>query len=366
MRTLLLAAFYWVVGTSAVKANGTPVVLVAKSSEQLDTTGCNVVKEVTRIIYQELSENRIKIWDSQQKDIPFTITTIQSLEKSAGMRFIDQETMFIYERWTQSKREVTTTTVGFYFAQKDKKGNETVFGYVDYADLQPVFAKTRIQSNASGNYSTTFETLLKSKHFNYQLLQLGDKVMRTANEAQENRIAFVGGRVFNESSLGYYPPDKSVTFFIDHITGGEDGASLNGVRITKLLEEYFIRNMEVYYNMGGDRITSHLNRNKIKVTQVVVNEIWRKVGSEILYEPKSVTVFVNDSALNEINGRNIGEFEFRYGEYDLFGFIRTREFNYVITRINSEEIELQDSYLFQKGLLSTDWNKLNRYVTENQ
>ncbi len=366
MRCFLLIAFSLMVGASNTYADGIPVVLVAKSSEQVDTTGCDIVKEITRIIYQELSENRLRIWDSQQKEIAFSIATIQSLEKSAGIRFMDQETMYIYERWTQMKREVNTSTIGFYFAHKDKKGNETVFGYVEYVDLQPVFAKTKIQSNASGNYSTTFETLLKSKNFNYQILQLGNKVMKTANEAQENRLSFIGNRIFNESTLGYYPPDKSITYFIDHITGGEDGASLNGVRITKLLEEYFIRNMEVYYNMGGDRITSHLNRNKIKVTKVVVNEIWRKVGSEILYEPRNVTVFVNDSALNEINGRNIGEFEFRYGEYDLFGFIRTREFNYVITKINSEEVELKDSYLFQKGLLTVEWNRLNQYVNDNQ
>jgi len=366
MRTYLLIAIYCTLGVFTANADGIPVVLVAKSSEQVDTTGCNLVKEITRIIYEELSEKRIKIWDSQQKDIAFSISTIQSLEKSAGVRFMEQETMFIYERWTQMKREVTTTTIGFYFAHIDKKGNETVFGYVDYAELQAVFAKTKVHSNASGNYSTTFETLLKSKNFNYQMLQLGDKVMKTANDAQQAKLAFVGSRIFNETTLGYYSPDKSVTFFIDHISGGADGAALNGVRITKLLEEYFIRNMEVYYNMGGDRITSHLNRNRIKVTKVVVNELWRKVGSEILYEPKNVTIFVNDSALNEINGKNIGEFEFRYGEYDLFGFIRTRDFNYVITRINSETIELKDSYLFQKALLSTDWNKLNQYVNENQ
>ncbi len=121
MRTYLLIAIYCTLGVFTANADGIPVVLVAKSSEQVDTTGCNLVKEITRIIYEELSEKRIKIWDSQQKDIAFSISTIQSLEKSAGVRFMEQETMFIYERWTQMKREVTTTTIGFYFAHIDKK-----------------------------------------------------------------------------------------------------------------------------------------------------------------------------------------------------------------------------------------------------
>jgi hypothetical protein len=114
--------------------------------------------------------------------------------------------------------------------------------------------------------------------------------------------------------------------------------------------------------MGGDRITSHLSRNKLQVTKIEVNEMWRKVGAEILFETKSIKIFVNDSALNEFNARNIDEFEFRFGETDLLGFIRTREFNIIITKINFETIERKDAFLYQKGLMIGDWNKLNRYV----
>ena len=134
--------------------------------------------------------------------------------------------------------------------------------------------------------------------------------------------------------------------------------------MSKLLGEYFIRNQEIYYNMGGDRITSHLNRNKLRVTKIEVNEIWRKLGSEILYEPKSILIYVNDSALNEINARNIAEFEFRYGETDLLGFLRTREFSIIITKINSETIESKDAFIFQKALMTEEWNKLNKYANE--
>ena len=344
--------------------DGLPVTLVLKRSEQQDSTGCNLVKEVTRLLYQEIQENRVRIWDSPQKELSFSPATLKSLEKSAGILFTGQESMFIYEKWTQTKREVTTVTAGFYFLYKDERGDETVFGFVDYNDVQALFAKTKIGTNASGNYSSTFESVLKSKNFNYQILQLGDRICTTANEAMEMKIAFVGNRVFNESTLGYYPPDKCITYIIDNFSDDEDAKALNGKRLSKLLEEYLFRNMEIYYNMGGDRITSHMSKNKIKVTRVQVEEIWRKVGTEIIYEPRSVTVFVNDSALNPVNARDHGEFEFRFGEYDIFGFIRTKEFNIIISRINDEAIERPDAYLYYKALMNTEWNMLNRYVAD--
>ncbi|MFM7901258.1 MAG: hypothetical protein ACKPAD_04655, partial [Bacteroidota bacterium] len=258
----------------------------------------------------------------------------------------------------------TTATAGFYFAHKSERGTETVFGYVDYADVAELFSKTRIATNASGNFSATLETALKSKNFNYRLIQLGNQSVKTPSEGQDLLYAFVGKRVFNESTLGYYPPDKNITYLIDTYSDGTDTQSLNGKRLSKLLGEYFFRNQEIYYNMGGERITSHLNRNKLRVTKIEVNEIWRKLGSEILYEPKSILIYVNDSALDEINARNIADFEFRYGETDLFGFLRTREFNIIITKINSETIERKDAFIFLKALMTEEWNRLNLYVNE--
>ena len=364
MKSLLAAFLIWACYLPTADAQGVPTILLARSSEQQDTTGCNLVREVTKTLYREIMAGKLRIWDSQNKELSFSASTLQSLEKSAGIAFQEQENMFIYERWTQSKREVTTSTAGLYFAHKSERGTETVFGYVDYSDVVELFSKTKMASNASGNYSATLETVLKSKNFNYRLIQLGNQSIKTPSEGQDLLYAFVGNRVFNESTLGYYPPDKYITYLLDTYADGTDAQSLNGKRLLQLLGEYFIRNQEIYYNMGGDRITSHLNRNKFRVTKIEVNEIWRKVGSEILYEPKSILIYVNDSALNEINARNLADFEFRYGETDLFGFLRTREFNTIITKINSETIERKDAFIFLKALMTEEWNKLNQYVNE--
>ena len=215
--------------------------MLARSSEQQDTTGCNLVREVTKTLYREITAGKLRIWDSQNKELSFSASTLQSLEKSAGIAFQEQENMFIYERWTQSKREVTTSTAGLYFAHKSERGTETVFGYVDYSDVVELFSKTKMASNASGNYSATLETVLKSKNFNYRLIQLGNQSIKTPSEGQDLLYAFVGNRVFNESTLGYYPPDKYITYLLDTYADGNDAQSLNGKRLSQLLGESHLR-----------------------------------------------------------------------------------------------------------------------------
>ena len=114
--------------------------------------------------------------------------------------------------------------------------------------------------------------------------------------------------------------------------------------------------------MGGDLITSHLQKNKIKVTRVEVNEIWRKINNEIDFEPKSMTIYVNDSALTEMSPRAMADMEININETNIPNFLKSKKFNLIITKINSQVIKRKDAYLYYKGLISAEWNKVIEYV----
>ncbi len=89
---------------------------------------------------------------------------------------------------------------------------------------------------------------------------------------------------------------------IDNFTEGTDEKSINSKKLCQnQLKNIFYNNQEIFFNMGGDRITSHIQRNKIKINRIEVNEMWRKINGEIQFEPKSMTIYVNDSAFNEMS-----------------------------------------------------------------
>lgn len=356
---LILLLMSMAIGTSAQEV---PVLLMLKSSEQVDTSGCNFVQQVASLVYDEIMANRIKIWDSQRKDIQLTSSTIRSIEKSSGVSFKDQETVFFYEIWNNTRKEITTRTIGISFVQKSNTSEEVSFGYVDYSDLNELFMKTRVNTNASGLYSATFTTYMLSKYFAYNIVQFGGKPIRSSGESEDIRKAFLGDLRFNETLLGFYPPDKFVSYIIDDLTQGTDDKIANSKLLIKKVHEYLLQNQEVFFNMGGDRIVSHIQKNRFKVTRIEVNEIWRKVEGNITYDPRSVVIYVNDSALNELNSRTLSGFEVTINDQTLVEFLKNKQFNLIINKINSQNIPRKDSYLYHRALLVAEWNKVIRYA----
>src|SRR5687767_11258832 len=94
-------------------ADDIPVLLLLKRTEQVDTSGCNFVEQVTQLVYKEIIENRIRLWDSPQKEIQITGSTLKEIEKNSSVSFLNQETIFMYEIWENNRKEIVTNTLGF-------------------------------------------------------------------------------------------------------------------------------------------------------------------------------------------------------------------------------------------------------------
>ncbi len=339
-----------------------PVLLMLRKSEQVETSGTNFVEQVNALVYNEIIENRVKLWDSQQKEIQIAGSTLKEIEKNSKVSFLSQETIFIYEKWENNRKEVSTKTVGFSFVQRNSSDEEVSFGYVDFNDLNEVFLKNRINTNANGIYSSTFTTYLLSKNFAYNIVQFGGKQVKSVGESEEIKKNFIGSFKFNQSLLGYYSPDKYISYLVDTYSEGTDQKSENSKMLVKAIENYFVSNQEVFFNMGGDRIISHIQKNKIKVTRIEVTEMWRKVNDVISFEPKSMVIYVNDSAMNEMSARAISDMDIQVNDMDMPTFLKSKSFNTIITKINSQSIRRQDSYLYYKGLMTAEWNNIISYV----
>ena len=147
-----------------------PVILRVTASEQEDSTGCNFVKELARISYDAIINGKAKLWDSPSKEIQIFPASLQAIEKSSGTQFISQEVIFIYESWSNSNRDLKSTTQGFLFSNKSSNGEEVAYGYVDYNDLQDVCLRYRINTNANGNYNANLANYIYSKNYNYKIL----------------------------------------------------------------------------------------------------------------------------------------------------------------------------------------------------
>ena len=103
-------------------------------------------------------------------------------------------------------------------------------------------------------------------------------------------------------------------------------------------------------------------KSKLSITRIQVKEIWKKIDEKIQYDPVSVTIFINDTALTEILYRDMVKMEVSIGLKSWVDFIREKQFFYVIKKINNQEVSHAQSYVYLKALQSYEWGKITEFV----
>ncbi len=361
-RFLLLTILFYECSTTVLAADIVPVLLRVPRADQHDTLGCNFVEEVTKLVYQEILAGNVKLWDAPGKEIQITGPTLIELEKSSDTKFTEQEIFFIYEKWQKTKTGINTNTIGFTFLNKNVRAEDVSYGFVDYNDLKEIFAKNKIGTNADGVYSVNYSTYLFKKLFNYNIVQFEGRPVTSGGESQNIKADFVGNLEFNPLVNLLAVPDKNIMYSIENNKSTDDPKAANSRELIKQVENFLIVNEEIFYNLGGDKFADYIGKNKIKVTKIEVNEIWKKSIDGIYYLPKTVKIFVNDSSLSTISFNEFNDFHMDINSKSVLQLFSDKDYSFVITQINSQKISRKESYLYYKALMTYDWKKLTEYV----
>lgn len=340
-----------------------PVILRVTAADQEDTLGCNFVQELTRITYDALINGKARLWNSPGKEIQISGEGLRSIEQSSNTLFTGQEVIFIYEYWSNLNRDLKSVTTGFLFSNKTKLGEDVEYGYVEFEDLQEFFMRERVRTNANGNFNANLMTYLQSKYFNYNFLQFAGKVIDNVNDSRKIREEFIGVLKFNQSSFARNEvPQKMVRWTIESGTDRATEKSKRSYELLLAIEKYLRSNEEVFYNLGGDQVQTHVQKGNWKVSKVEVNELWKKINGEIMFDPTEVIIYINDKPLASIPYRDMLRMEVRVNDLHWLDVMRLKNFNYLIRSINQQEILRADAFAYQKALLEAAWNKLTVYA----
>jgi hypothetical protein len=284
------------------------------------------------------------------------------LEKNSGSKFVDQKYVWIYEYWNKSKKGISSKCDGFFFFNKDENGKKISYGYVDYKDVEEVFLRTKIEGNSNANYSATFAYAVNRKKYNFDIIQYKGKVVTNLIDSEKIKREFIGSGKFNKGNEGINLPDKLVTFIIRGESSLNDDNAKNARTILSFVQKYLNENREVFFNLGGDRILSHFQARDVKVTQIEITELWVNDRNTVFHQPRSMRIFVNDSALNVMPLSDIEKLEIVINETPLINILKSKRYNFYITKINYQKISRRDSYNYYKALNSYNWNKITEYV----
>jgi len=337
-----------------------PVLLFLSRQDQADTLGYNIVNELPALVYKEIIEGRIPLWDSQNKDVQIVPSSLKSLETSSGDNFSQAKQLFIYELWDLDKKNGDLRTVGFYFSSRTNKGEDISYGFVDYDPLDSLFRATKIPVNSNGNCDLTYYDVLHSKYYFYNVVQVGEKKITNIKEAlalKDEVTQFISQRI--------KPPDndiKELSYVILHSDNPPDAAMSKSNQFIQSLQLFLNENQEVFYNLGGDRILDFRQANKIKVTSVEVAEKWRKVEDRIESELISLQIYAASQPMNLLKKEDLHFLDLFVDFKSIADFLNEKEFYFRIAKINSQEIALGKSVVFLKGLRTWKWNQLTEFV----
>ena len=262
----------------------TPVLIRVVRAEQHDTLGCNIVSEITSLVYKQVINGKVKLWDSREKEIQITGTTLVEIERSSKTSFTDQEIIYIYEYWTGSGKSLKSETSGFSFSSKSKTGEEVSFGYVDFRDIQDLIFGTTVKSNANGNFNTTLAFYLNGKNYYYHIIQYGGTVIENITKSEQIKSDLTGGtgHFSNTAASSVEIPQKIVSWLLDINDNSDSEKYINSRKFEKAVQDYLSSNREIYYNLGGDKISTHINvKSKLSITRIQVKEIWKKIDEKI-------------------------------------------------------------------------------------
>lgn len=337
-----------------------PTLVHLAKSEQEDTFGFNLVESLPPLFYKYINEGKLTLWDSPKKQVAISSKALKDIESNNHISFSKVENLFLNELWTSSRRRTEFVIIGFSFLSESQGKGKVSLGYVDAAEAYGILMNTMVPTNPNGPAQINYIDALYSMRYNFNLLQFGSKDF-TINPAQSfvlKRDAFYSKK--KVMGLVKMPLTKMITYTIEKNPGVTDDP---GANCFNTIEKYINDNKEVLLEIGGDRYFDFMKQiPDITVTRVEITEIWEKKGSQIMYKPYQVRIFVNNKPLDPIPFDEISKWELLMSFKTLGDVLSEKAFNFTIYKCNNDLVAPDEAPIYLKALKDYKWTQVTYYV----
>jgi hypothetical protein len=332
----------------------TPTLLHVNSYKQHDSIGFNMATELPKLLYSKILSGDVPIWDSPDKQVRVEKGDFMEMEQRARVPFVENPDLFIHQVWNLYKRSFSAGTMGFTFTTVGKDNSRISYGFVDAADVIVLMKDRNIPCNANGTHELSYWNALESMRFEFNLVQFGNNDFKD-NPLKSFKIkdqAIKHKRIHR--SFYAMPLTKEIEYKVTDpaITSNKENKILYDA-INKAIND----NKQIVLNAGGASFLSHLVMANWKVDQVIVVEKWTKQPYLPLQELREIKLFIN-GGLIRLGPSQIKDMGMRITFQQPEEFLSGKSFNFIVQRINSQEIAAHESEQYYNALLTQDWNKI--------
>lgn len=361
MKKALFIFFITFIGLKSFAYSDVPVLIHLKSTEQHDTCGFNIVQLLAENVYKLLKEKSLNLYENPSKKIKMDFSSIEALQLSTQTRFVDCEDLFIYEYWSSNKKESSVTQIGLSFIYTSKSGEKINYGYADLNECEPLFKKIILMGNVNGPAWFNLSNALKSRKFEYNLVQFGKEDFK-----QNPKKSFeIKADMFRSSKkLKSYTALQNTKYLYYEMLRNKYPTDIENSEVFySNLESFFNSNKEEFFNFGAKKYFNYLKPNfTIRIHKIVWVELWEKSGNTITKDIESLRVYFNDKDYLKIGINELDAFNLFFNFQNIKEFLTKREFEFYLTRINSDEINKNKTNIYEKALNVWLWSQLSEFV----
>lgn len=332
----------------------TPVLLHLDKREQHDSIGFNLASEIPKLLYGKILSNDIALWESPDKKIRISKDVFLQMERSAKNPFVESNNFFIYEVWRIYKRNFSFGVIGFSFAGESRDGRKLNYGFIDAIDVISLMKDRTIPSNVNGSGYLSYWDAIHSMRFDFNLVQFGKedfkqdpmKSFELRDQAVKNpKVKRELYQILQEKQIIYriIPPDINT--------------NPNNQAVYKVLETFVNDNKQTILNAGGAEHFSHIANIPWKIDNIIVSERWSKFNDLPFQELEHLQLFIAGKPIY-LGKRELDEMGVKINLQGPEEYFSGKEFDFVIQRINSEEVKPTLSESYYRALMNNDWNNI--------
>jgi hypothetical protein len=355
-RIILMYSIIFLMSAPCHAYTNKKVILLATRDAQRDTIGYNFVNELSAAAFGWINEGRVTLWNSPEKKASLNAADLKGIEKNSGSSFTRPVNIFIYESWSSAARKFSFTVKGFSFTGTDAKGEDVLFGYIEYnSALKDLLKSSTVHLNANGRYGTTLYSALMNMGFQFNLVYFDDGPLQDyKNSARIVQKALKPGK----KMVNAVPvPDSKLVEY------GWDSTKMEQVKIsdqlTKVISDFFNQNKQEFFNYGGDKYYSYLKDKPILFSGFHVIQSWTRDKKGIItYTTLSIVPYTVGIPLQPVPVQKLDEWKLSYNSLPLSEYLTQKDFPYAIKRINETPVPWFFAEKYKNALFAGHWDNI--------
>lgn len=340
-----------------------PALISLDLRKQHDTIGFNLVRSIPVLLNEGVHNGNIILWDSPLKEKNISGKFLKQLELANKTKFVDQQFLFIHELWSNTKQGTSIEIIGFSFIGINAIDSSRFnYGYVEMKSIEALIKSSIIPVNINGNFGTTYYDALQQKSYPFTLLQLGNKYYTDAELAEQNRLKYFGnGKVILSSNP--MVPVKKVSGYYD-IKSADTILDLKTVMDE--LSTYYNSHKEVFFNQGGNKITSHLNtKYQVHITRIdCIGFAAQGNGSPVIANDAYV-LYADGVALDTVFKSMLNLWQ-DDGLQSSINYLNNYHEGFVPRYINDQSIDLKEAAFIWAAFTQNHWNTFSEQLLNSR